>query len=118
MALAMGLTARALGVLLATAPSQMTRQERLFCVIAYWPKVTVQAALVVVALGSGIAEGQLILAIAVLSILITAPLGLIGINLSAQQLLAFQRPWPTDQTRRVSPRLPSFIGPTDGYRLE
>lgn len=88
LALTLGLIARSLGVLLATVPSQMTRQERLFCVIAYWPKATVQAALGGVALGAGIAEGKLILALAVLSILITAPLGLIGINLSSRRLLS------------------------------
>lgn len=87
LALAIGLVARSLGVLLATAPSQMTLKERLFCVIAYWPKATVQAALGGVALAAGIAEGELILAIAVLSILITAPLGLVGINLSSRRLL-------------------------------
>jgi phospholipase C len=37
---------------------------------------------------------------------------------SIWKVLWSQRPWPTDQTRIVSPRLPSFIGPTDGYRLE
>lgn len=88
LALLLGLTARSLGVVLATAPSQMTRGERFFCVIAYWPKATVQAALGGVALAAGIAEGELILAIAVLSILVTAPLGLIGINLSSARLLS------------------------------
>lgn len=88
LALALGLAARSLGVVLATAPSQMTRGERLFCVIAYWPKATVQAALGGVALAAGIEEGALILAIAVLSIIVTAPLGLVGINLSAERLLS------------------------------
>ncbi len=88
LALFVGLLARSLGVVLATAPSSMTRGERFFCVIAYWPKATVQAALGGVALSAGIAEGQLILAIAVLSIIVTAPLGLVGINLSASRLLS------------------------------
>jgi NhaP-type Na+/H+ or K+/H+ antiporter len=88
LALALGLIARSLGVVLATAPSQMNGHERLFCVIAYLPKATVQAALGGVALASGLVEGQLILAIAVLSILVTAPLGLVGINLSARRLLS------------------------------
>ncbi len=88
LALGGGLFARSIGVLVATAPSKMTQGERMFCVIAYLPKATVQAALGGVALSAGIAEGELILAIAVLSILITAPLGLVGINLSATRLLS------------------------------
>lgn len=82
-----GLIFRSLGVLIATAPSDLNRKERLFCVIAYIPKATVQAALGSVALQNGIAEGNTILALAVLSILFTAPLGLLGINLSSKKLL-------------------------------
>jgi len=82
-----GLFFRGLGVLLATVKSGLTFREKVFCVIAYIPKATVQAALGSVALAYGIPEGNTILALAVLAILITAPLGLIGIRLSAHKLL-------------------------------
>ena len=51
----------------------------MFCVIVYIPKATVQAAIGAVPLAAGVASGELILAIAVLSILLTVPLGAIGI---------------------------------------
>jgi len=87
LALALGLIARSIGVLVATGPSKMTFKERIFCVIAYLPKATVQAALGGVALSVGLPQGQTILAIAVLAIVSTAPLGLIGIRLSSKHLL-------------------------------
>jgi NhaP-type Na+/H+ or K+/H+ antiporter len=85
--LALGLTARSGGVWIATTRSQLTRGERLFCVLAYLPKATVQAALGGVPLALGIPGGEHILALAVLSILFTAPLGLIAIRLAAPRLL-------------------------------
>lgn len=75
-----GLMFRSLGVFIATIGSHLKLRERVFCMIAYIPKATVQAALGGVALSQGIAEGNTILAIAVVSILFTAPLGLIGIR--------------------------------------
>ena len=87
LAISIGLVFRSLGVLLATHFSSLTLQERLFCVIAYLPKATVQAALGGVALAVGIPEGELILALAVLAIVFTAPMGLIGLNLFGQKLL-------------------------------
>lgn len=75
-----GLVFRSVGVWLATSGSALNRKERLFCVIAYLPKATVQAAMGSVPLAAGLAEGELILAMAVLSIVFTAPLGLIGIR--------------------------------------
>lgn len=84
--LVLGLLARSTGVLLATWPSTMTMKERLFCVIAYIPKATVQAALGGVALVAGVPQGKTILAFAVLAIIVTAPLGLIGIRLGARLL--------------------------------
>jgi NhaP-type Na+/H+ or K+/H+ antiporter len=85
--ISIGLVFRSLGVLVSTLGSRLNRKERWFCVIAYIPKATVQAALGSVALQSGIAEGQTILALAVLSILFTAPLGLIGIKFFGKRLL-------------------------------
>lgn len=85
--LAAGLAARSLGVCIATAGSRLSTRERLFCVLAYWPKATVQAALGGVALGLGLPQGDTILALAVLSILITAPLGLVAIRIAGPRLL-------------------------------
>jgi len=85
--ISVGLVFRSAGVLIATAFSDFTMKERLFCIIAYWPKATVQAALGGVALSKSIANGETILAIAVLSIIFTAPLGLIGIRLFGKKLL-------------------------------
>ncbi|MDC7218555.1 MAG: cation:proton antiporter [Spirochaetales bacterium] len=85
--LAIGLAFRSLAVWLSTAGSHLTRRERLFCVIAYLPKATVQAALGGVALSRGIPEGDTILALAVMAILVTTPVGLIGIRKLGRPLL-------------------------------
>ncbi len=71
----LGLCARSIGVWLALLGSKLNKNERLFCIIAYLPKATVQAAIGAIPLNMGIKGGELILAIAVLSIIITAPLG-------------------------------------------
>lgn len=73
--IALGLAARSSGVWLALLGSKLTGKERLFCVFSYIPKATVQAAIGALPLANGVAGGELILAIAVLSIIITAPLG-------------------------------------------
>lgn len=86
--ISIALVARSLGVWLATAFSNLNKKERLFCVMAYLPKATVQAALGSVALKMGIAEGETILALAVLAIIFTAPLGLILIKLFTPILLS------------------------------
>ena len=85
--IAIGLVARSIGVWLATMGTNMNNKERLFCIIAYTPKATVQAAIGSLPLAAGVEGGSVILAIAVLSIVITAPLGAIGIKLSAPRLL-------------------------------
>lgn len=85
-----GLCARSLGVWLATMGSALSSRERLFCVLAYWPKATVQAALGGVALSLGLARGDEILALAVLAILLTAPLGLICIRRFGPRLLSLE----------------------------
>lgn len=83
----LGLMGRSIGVWISTTSPKYNTRDRLFCVIAYIPKATVQAAIGSIPLSAGVAGGEMILAIAVLSILITAPLGAIGINISAQRLL-------------------------------
>lgn len=85
--IALGLIGRSIGVLISLKGSNLNIKEKLFCVIAYIPKATVQAAMGAVPLANGVAAGDIILAIAVLSILTTAPLGAIAINLSGPRLL-------------------------------
>ena len=82
-----GLIGRSIGVIISILGTELNWKERLFCVIAYIPKATVQAAIGAVPLSLGVASGDVMLAIAVLSIIITAPLGAIGINLTAEKLL-------------------------------
>ncbi len=82
-----GLLVRSIGVMISLLGTDLNWKERLFCTISYIPKATVQAAMGAVPLSLGVESGDVILAIAVLSILITAPLGAIGINYSAEKLL-------------------------------
>ncbi|QUH19728.1 cation:proton antiporter [Alkaliphilus sp. B6464] len=82
-----GLLGRSLGVLISLIGSNLNLKERLFCVISYVPKATVQAAIGSIPLSLDVASGDIILAISVLSIILTAPLGAIGISKSAEKLL-------------------------------
>ena len=79
---------RALGVLLCVAGSKLTRSERLFTVLAYLPKATVQAAIGGVPLAMGLGCGQIVLTVAVIAILVTAPLGAFAIDFSYKKLLS------------------------------
>ena len=79
---------RMFGVWLCLLGSSLNRGERLFCMMAYIPKATVQAAIGAIPLGMGLPCGQLVLTVAVISILITAPLGALAIDLSYERLLA------------------------------
>ena len=85
--IAAGLVARSVGVILATRGSHLNWNERKFCAIAYLPKATVQAAIGGVPLAMGIPGGEIMLAVSVLSILVTAPLGAAGIQFFAPLLL-------------------------------
>ena len=82
-----GLVFRSAGTLLSLVGTKLTVNERLFCVVAYVPKATVQAAIGAFPLAAGIATGEVILAVAVLSILITAPLGAVGIAALGERIL-------------------------------
>lgn len=82
-----GLLFRSLGVFISLLGTNLNFKEKLFSVIAYIPKATVQAAVGAVPLSFGVENGNLILALAVLSIIITAPLGAIGIRLSGEKWL-------------------------------
>lgn len=89
------LSLRSVGVILCFLGTSLNRRERLFCVIAYLPKATVQAAIGSVPLTMGLACGPLVLSAAVLGILITAPLGALGMDLTYKQLLQKERYWET-----------------------
>ena len=78
---------RSIGVLLCVAGTKLTWKERLFCVIAYLPKATVQAAIGSVPLATGLSCGNIVLSVAVMAIVITAPLGALGIDSSYKKLL-------------------------------
>ena len=79
---------RAAGVCICMLGTALTPKERLFCVIAYLPKATVQAAIGSVPLAMGLSCGQIVLSVAVLGILITAPLGAIGMDLTYKRFLS------------------------------
>lgn len=81
------LCVRSIGVSICLLQSPLNKKERLFCTIAYLPKATVQAAIGSVPLAMGLSCGPIILSVAVLGILITAPLGAIGIDFSYKRLL-------------------------------
>lgn len=78
---------RSIGVALCLLGTSMNWKERIFCMIAYLPKATVQAAIGSVPLAMGLPCGQIVLSVAVLAILITAPLGALGIDLTYKRLL-------------------------------
>ncbi len=85
-----GLLGRSTGVLISLLGSDLNLKERLFCIIAYLPKATVQAAIGSIPLSLGVASGHVILAISVLSIVITAPIGAIGISKLSKKLLVIE----------------------------
>lgn len=82
---------RMLGVFLCLLKTKLTLKERIFCMIAYSPKATVQAAIGSIPLALGLSSGNIILTVAVVSILITAPLGALLINLTYKKYLIKDR---------------------------
>lgn len=78
---------RTVGVLLCLVGTELNWKERLFCVIAYLPKATVQAAIGSVPMAMGLSCGQIVLSVAVMAILITAPLGALGMDSTFEKLL-------------------------------
>lgn len=81
---------RAAGVCVCMVGTALNKKERLFTVIAYLPKATVQAAIGSVPMAMGLSCGQIVLSVAVLAILITAPLGAIGMDMTYRRLLKRQ----------------------------
>ena len=82
-----GLIGRLIGVTVALYKSELNTKEKLFCGISYIPKATVQAATAGIPLAMGVPHGDTILAIGVLAIIITVPIGVTGIRLGRDSLL-------------------------------
>ena len=85
--LSISLTIRSIGVLISLIGTNLSLKERVFCIIAYLPKATVQSAKAAIPMQMGVAGGEIMQAIAILSVLITAPIGAIGIRLTSDKLL-------------------------------
>lgn len=81
---------RALGVWLALLKTPLTKQERIFCIVAYMPKATVQAAIGSIPLTIGLSCGPIVLTISVIAIVLTAPLGAFGIDYLSHRLLPIE----------------------------
>jgi NhaP-type Na+/H+ or K+/H+ antiporter len=84
-----GLIFRSVGTYVSLFGTPFDWKEKLFCVVAYIPKATVQAAIGAIPLAAGVASGEVILAVAVLSILLTAPIGAIGIMIFGERILDY-----------------------------
>ena len=78
---------RSAGVALCLVGTPMTWKERLFCMIAYLPKATVQAAIGSVPLAAGLACGKIVLSVAVMAIVTAAPVGAFGMDVLYKKLL-------------------------------
>lgn len=78
---------RSIGVVFCLIGTDFTKKERLFCTLAYLPKATVQAAIGAVPLATGLPSGKTILSVAVLSVIVAAPLGAFAIDASFKKLL-------------------------------
>ena len=76
------------GVFVCLLKTKLTTRERLFCMMAYTPKATVQAAIGSIPLTMGLECGQTVLTVAVVAILITAPFGAICVDNSYRKLLS------------------------------
>lgn len=85
--IAIGLLARSFGVFLSLLGTNLSPKERGFCIVDYMPKATVQAAIGAVPLSMGAPAGEIILALAVLAIVVTAPLGAIAIKATGERVL-------------------------------
>ncbi len=79
---------RMLGVFICLIKSNLNLKERIFCMISYSPKATVQAAIGSIPLSMGLGCGNIVLTTAVVSILITAPLGAFGIDITHKKFLS------------------------------
>lgn len=101
--LVIGLIFRSVGVYLCILGTGMNWKEKLFCVFAYLPKATVQASIGGIALSMGLPCGGIILAVAVLAIVITAPIGGFLIDITGKKWLEKVEPVETDDNEVISP---------------
>jgi NhaP-type Na+/H+ or K+/H+ antiporter len=83
-----GLVFRMAAVSLCLIKTNLSAKERLFCMIAYIPKATVQAAISSIPLSLGLPCGKIVLTVGVLAILVTAPLGAFGVDSTYKRLLS------------------------------
>lgn len=83
----LALVFRMFGVFICLLKTKLNKKEKLFAMIAYTPKATVQAAIGGIPLSLGLACGDTVLTVAVLAIILTAPLGAFAIDLSYKKLL-------------------------------
>ncbi|WP_018590678.1 cation:proton antiporter [Terrisporobacter glycolicus] len=88
---------RMIGVFVCLIKTKLSKKERLFCMIAYTPKATVQAAIGGMPLAMGLTCGNIVLTVAVLAIIITAPFGAIGIDSTYKKLLCSDNKEVTDE---------------------
>lgn len=102
------LAARSVGAWMSVWGAGLNSKEKMFCVLSYIPKATVQAAIGAVPLEMGVPGGEIILALAVLSILLTAPLGAVAITLTGEKWLALD---VANETNGGQPK----IMPTDQF---
>ena len=82
---------RSFGVLLCTVKTNLSAKERAFCVVAYLPKATVQAAIGSVSFAAGLPCGKIVLSVAVMAIIITAPLGAFGMDITYKKILTREK---------------------------
>ena len=80
---------RSIGVIICIICTKFNKKEKIFIIISYLPKATVQASIGAIALSEGLACGEIVLTAAVVSILITAPLGAILIDSLYKKLLKY-----------------------------
>jgi NhaP-type Na+/H+ or K+/H+ antiporter len=85
--IAIGLVFRSVGTYLSVMGAGLDFKEKMFCVVSYIPKATVQAAIGAIPLEAGVPGGEVILAVAVLSILASAPIGAIAISIMGERIL-------------------------------
>lgn len=85
--LLIGLLSRTVGVMLCLIKTNLNIKERVFVIVSYLPKATVQASIGGIALSAGLDCGSIVLTVAVLSIIITAPLGAFAIDNFSDKLL-------------------------------
>ncbi|MGL4670468.1 MAG: cation:proton antiporter [Methanobacteriaceae archaeon] len=103
--ISLGLVFRSIGVYIALFGTDLTFNEKVFCMLAYTPKATVQATIGAVPLAMGVASGEIILAITAIAILFTAPLGAISLKLFGERLLTADTPIDTSLANSIAARI-------------